>query len=326
MSEPLELVKRWLERGQGDLMGSQGSVLGVDIGSHGLRAIVADLQGHHVAADSRPLPSQTADADATVTEAIALVRSLLEQSGRSAERIVRIGVGFGGPVDRNSGVTRLSHRAPGWEQYPLARRFEEAFDAPTLLGNDANVIALAEASCCVGHDVRDLFYLHLSSGVGGGLIVDRRLYNGASTTAGEIGHAIVRYDGPACSCGARGHLESYVSVDGLLRRANELGMHTDDLEQLFADGSAGQQTVAEAADLLGMTLANVINLFDPHMIVIGGIVARRGGEPFMDMIRPRCQDALPPGMRRPVPIVLASFGFESVAVGALALAVQSLDD
>lgn len=326
MSEPLELVQRWLQRGQGDLMGSQGLVLGVDIGSYGIRAILADLQGQLLTVDSRPLPAPDADAEATVAEALALVRSLLEQAGTPPQRIIRVGVGFAGPVDAISGMTRLSHRARGWELFPLAQRFEAVFDAPTLLGNDANLSALAEATCGVGSDVRNLFYLHLSSGVGGGFVVDRRLYHGATTTAGEIGHAIVRYDGPPCSCGANGHLEAYVSVDGLLRRANELGLRTDDLEQLFADGRAGQQTVAEAAELLGKTLANVINLVDPHMIVVGGIVARRGGEPFLEMVRARCQEGLPPPMRRPVPVVPAALGFESVAVGALALAVQSLAD
>ncbi len=303
-------------------MGTQGSVLGVDIGSYGLRAILADLQGQLVVADSRLLPR--AEADTLVAEALGLARGLLKQAGKQAQQLVRIGIGFGGPVDGDAGVTRLSHRARGWEQYPLVARFEESFDAPTLLDNDANAIALGEAACGVGSEVRNLFYLHLSSGVGGGIVMNRRLYHGATTTAGEIGHAIVRYDGPLCSCGARGHLESYVSIDALLRRSNELGLRTDDLEQLFADGAAGKQTVAEMTELLGMTLANVVNLLDPNMIVVGGPIARRGGESFIQQLGQSFQDALPPTMRRPVPVVLSSFGYESVAIGALALAVHSL--
>lgn len=322
MDESLQLVQRWLQRDRADLVGSQGSILGIDVGSYGLRAIVADLQGHQVAGDSRALPS--GPPDAVVEEVLALAHSVIGLAGLQAQNVVRIGVGFGGPVDADAGVTRLSHRAGGWERYPLAQRFEQAFDAPTLLDNDANVIALGEATCGAGSDARCLFYLHLSSGVGGGMVIDGRLFHGATTTAGEIGHAIVRYDGPPCSCGATGHLESFVSIGGLLRRANELGLRTDDLDDLFADPQAGRQTIIEATDLLGLTLANVVSLLDPQMIVVGGIVARRGGEEFLATVRQRLEEALPPTMRRAVPVLPATFGYDSVAVGGLALAAQSL--
>lgn len=323
MDEPLELVKRWLQRRQNDLAGSQGSVIGVDIGSYGLRAIVADLQGEQVVADHRPLPA--GNADTIVEQVLDLTRGVLQQVGRS-QRIARIGLGFGGPVDSNAGVTRLSHRTGGWENYPLATRFEEAFDAPAMLDNDANVTALGEATCGAGAKHRHLFYLHLSSGVGGGIVLDGRLHHGATMVAGEIGHVIVRYDGPPCSCGGTGHLESYVSIGGLLRRVNELGLRTDDLEQVFSDQQAGHQTIAETTEMLGRILANVATLLDPEMIVIGGTVARIGGESFIQSISSQLQAGLPPTMRRDVPVVASTFGHDSVAVGALALAACSLSD
>lgn len=322
MNEPWELVQRWLQRGRSDLVGSQGSVLGVDIGSYGLRAMIADISGQQVIGDSRELPA--AGPDAVVAAALDLVQQLLQRTGKTTQQVVRVGIGFGGPVDSDAGVTRLSHRSGGWERYPLAERFETALDAPTLIDNDANVIALAEATCGAGSAIHNLFYLHLSSGVGGGVVVDGRLYHGMTTSAGEIGHAIVRYDGPPCSCGANGHLESYVSVGGLLRRANELGMRTDDLGQLFADDGVGRQTIDEATELLGMTLANVVSLLDPQMIVVGGIVSRIGGDPFIQTLAERLEASLPPTMRRAVPVAPSSFGYDSVAVGGLALAVCSL--
>jgi len=324
MNEPFELVKHWLQRQRGDLTGSAGSLLGVDIGSYGLRVIVADVQGQQVTSDSRPLPS--GDADTIVEQALALTREVLGRANQASRQLVRIGIGFGGPVDSDAGVTRVSHRTTGWERYPLVQRFEEALDAPVLLDNDANVIALGEATYGAGSNVGSLFYLHLSSGVGGGLVLNRRLYHGATTTAGEVGHAIIRYDGPPCSCGAHGHLESYVSVDALLRRANELGLRTDDLETIFLNSTAGQQTIVEATELLGSTLANVVCLIDPEMIVVGGVVARLGGPGFVQALSQRLEEALPPTMRRSVPVALSTFGFDSVAVGALALAAQSLQE
>jgi glucokinase len=324
MNAPLEQIKQCLQRGQSDLIGSHGVLVGVDLGSYGLRALAADLHGNRVVADQRPLPDGTPDE--IVAQALELVRDVLEEGGWTAQQLVRIGIGFGGPVDADAGLTRLSHRMPGWEQYPVVARFEEALGATALLGNDANVTALGEASCGIGHDVRNLFYLHLSTGVGGGLVLDKRLYSGATTTAGEIGHATVRRDGPRCSCGGYGHLEAYVSIDSLLRRAGELGLHTDDLQHVFDGNEIGRQTVTEAVGLLGLALGNVVTLLDPNMIVLGGTVTRIGGEPLLQMVREQLDASLPPSLRRSVPVVASTFGIDSVAVGALALAMQSLGE
>jgi glucokinase len=324
MSAPFEQIKACLQRGQSDLIGSHGALVGVDLGSYGLRAIAADLQGEQVIADAHPMPDGAPDV--VVAQALDLVQGVIARGGWSAQQVVRVGVGFGGPVDAHAGVTRVSYRMPGWEQYPVADRFETALGAPTLLDNDANVTALGEAQCGVGSDQRNVFYLHLSSGVGGGMVIDKRLYGGATTTAGEIGHAIVRRDGPRCSCGGYGHLEAYVSIGGLLRRAGELDLHTDDLQHVFNDDAAGRQTIEEAVELLGRALANVVTLLDPDMIVVGGTVVRIGGEPFLALVRQHLGDSLPPTMRRDVPLVASTFGADSVAVGALALAMQSLGE
>ena len=324
MDDALEPIKGWLRRGDGALLGGQGSVLGVDVGSYGLRAIVADLQGARVHGASHTLPE--GDAEAITAGAIALARDLLASSGTQARQLVRIGIGFGGPVDADAGVTRIHHRRPGWEGFPLAERFEAVFDAPALLDNDANVIALGEACCGAGRDAKDLFYLHLSTGVGGGLVIDGRLYHGATTTAGEIGHAIVRRDGPPCSCGGQGHLESYVSVRALLRRLGELGVETNDLLVVFGDDPAARQTLAEATELLGLTLANVVALVDPQIIVVGGIVARTGGERWLEQLARALHDSLPPTLAHTVAVAPGTFSQDSVAVGGLALALTSLQE
>ena len=323
MSDALELVRRWLQRGDGAFMGGQGLVLGVDVGSYGLRAIVADLHGTMIFDASRELPD--GDASVITDAAITLVRDLLEQHDLGSRQLVRIGIGFGGPVDADAGTTRVHYRRSGWENFPLAERFETAFDAPTLLDNDANVIALGEA-CCVDRDARNLFYVHLSSGVGGGLVVDGRLYHGATTTAGEIGHAIVRPDGPPCSCGGKGHLETYLSIGGLLRRLGELGVASDDLNVVFDGSDAGQQTVREATLMLSQMLATAITLLDPQVIVLGGIVARTGGDAWLNQLQQHLKDVLPSTLRTEIQILPSSFNQDSVAVGGLALALTSMQE
>jgi glucokinase len=323
MSDALELVRQWLRRGDGAFVGGQGLMLGIDVGSYGLRAIVADLRGTTVFGRSSELP--VGDASAITDAAIALVRDLLTEHSLNARQLVRIGIGFGGPVDADVGTTRVHYRRPGWENFPLVERFEAAFDAPTLLDNDANVIALGEA-CCVDRDVRDLLYVHLSSGVGGGVVVDGRLYHGATTTAGEIGHAIVHPDGPPCSCGGKGHLESYLSIGGLLRRMGELGVSSQDLTTVFGDSPAAQQTVEEATATLSQMLANAVTLLDPQVIVVGGIVARTGGDAWLSALQQQLKDILPPTLRSDIQVLPSSFNHDSVAVGGLALALASMQD
>ncbi|GAC1363700.1 MAG: ROK family protein [Herpetosiphon sp.] len=324
MHESLQQIERWFARESRTLVGSQGTIAGIDIGSYGLRAVLTDLQ--HGTMYSQIGPSPDGDPDATIKAACDLVRALLKESGREARHLARIGIGFGGPVDAERGITRVSYRRPGWEEVALAARMEEAFNAPVLVDNDANVIALAESTWGAGIDSQNLFYLHLSSGVGGGLVIDGRLYHGASSSAGEIGHAIVQPDGPPCSCGSHGHVESYLSLGALLRRMGELGVQSDDLDVLWQDTSAAKQTVTEACVLLGRVIANVVVLTDPGLVVVGGIVARSGGEAFLEPLRHEVHRCLTPAFHHPIPVVPSTFGYDSVAAGGLALALASLQE
>ena len=319
MDAALEHIKGWLRERAGDLVISQGCLAGLDIGSYGLRAMVADLRSAALHCAEAPLPA--GDAEATTAAAIALLHGMFAQHGLAPRSLARIGIGFGGPVDGPAGVTRLSFRQAGWERFPLAARFEDAFDTPVLVDNDATVTALAESRFGAGKHAQHLFYLHLSTGVGGGMVVNGRLYQGATTTAGEIGHAIVARDAQGTRT-----LEDSVSLKALLRRLGELGAASNDLQAVFADTPPARQVVAEAAELLGMTLSNVVALFDPHLIVVGGVVARTGGAPFLQAIKTQLDHFQPTAFGRSVPVVAATFGADSVVVGGLALAMESLED
>jgi glucokinase len=322
MTDPQMLINEGLEQARWGLLGSQGHVLGVDLGGYGLRAVLVDLHERTVAsAHAEPAGGEP---DELVEQTIALCRGLLREQGVGDGRLVRVGVGFGGPVDSRSGTVLLSPRSSGWERYPLREQFERAFDAATIVDNDANLIALGEATFGVGRAVDHLFYLHLSSGVGGGAVLDGRLYHGATTTAGEIGHAMVGYgwDG----IGQPATLEQLVSVPGMLARAGDLGAHTDNLNDLFGQNPAGQQVVRETVSILAMQLAQLVVLLDPQMVVLGGIVVRIGGEPFVAAVRDQITRYIQPQFARPVQVVASALGPESIAVGGVALALESLRD
>src|SRR6266487_703793 len=324
MNDPRTLVQDRLAHNSWGLLGTQGYILGMDIGGFGLRAALIDLHSHTYTSVHREV---TADgASAVVSDAIALARDLLAEHGVAQGHLVRVGVGFGGPVDARAGVTVISHRMAGWERFPLRERIEEALGAVTLLDNDANLIALAEATFGVGRDVQHLFYLHLSSGVGGGLVLDRRLYHGATTTAGEVGHAVVGPIDPLRPRERPGTLEQHLSIAGLLRRAASLGLETNLLSEVFGDHPVGRQITAEAADILAVRLSQIIALIDPQLIVMGGVVARSGGDALIAAIEERMRGYMAAQIERPIPIVASVLGFESVAIGRLALALESMCD
>ncbi len=324
MNDPRPLVQDRLSRNSWGFLGNQGHVLGMDIDSHGSRAALIDLHSHTYHCAHREV--SIGNADTIVADAIALASALLAEHGVTPDRVVRVGVGFAGPVDARSGVVHLSHRMAGWEKFPLKEQIEEAFGAVTLLDNDANLIALAEATFGVGRDVQDLFYLHLSSGVGGGLVLDGRLYHGATTTAGEVGHAVVGPIDPQHPNEAPHTLEQHLSIQGLLARAAELGLQTDLLSDIFGTSPIGRQVVTEAADLLAVRLSQIVALIDPQIIVLGGVVTRNGGDAFLAMIQERMRAYIASLVEKPIEIVASVLGFESVAIGGLALALESMRD
>jgi glucokinase len=317
-----QLVEEQLQRGNwGFLADQQGYLVGIDLGGYGLRVALVNLHDHTYT--SVHAETTTSDPQTMLAETLDLTRSLLDQQSVPSERLVRIGVGFGAPVDYDRGVVLSSPRRPGWEGFALKEAFEQAFDTVTMVDNDANLIALGEATFGIGHGCPHLFYLHLSSGVGGGMVLDNRLYHGASAIAGEIGHAVVGSDWveePTAT------LEQLVSIGGLLRRAEHLGLSTENLNDLFSDNPIGQQVVAEAVNILAIRMAHVIALLDPRMIVLGGIVVRLGGEGLVEAIARQMNQYLAPAIARPVDVVASVLGADSIAIGALALALDSLQD
>jgi glucokinase len=319
-----------------------GYLLGVDISGHGLQVALSNVQGEMLQTRQQAL-ERSLDAPQVVRMALEMVRELLRESKVRAGQLVRVGIGFAGPVDVPRGETILSHRMRGWERYPLRQAFAEALDVTTLVDNDARVIAVGEALLGVGRGVRNLFYIHLSSGVGGGLVIDGQPYRGATTTAGEIGHTLVLEGGPECSCGRQGHLEALVSAPALIARARELSRNDPALEARYRDDPQGlrfhhiveaareghapsRQVLSEAAHYLALAVANLINLLNPEMIVLGGVVARLAGEDLLQPLREEVAALVMEVPGQATRIVQGGLGETSVVVGAIALALQSLEE
>ncbi len=183
----------------------------------------------------------------------------------------RCGIGFGGPVDFRSQKIALSTHVPGWENFPLADRIGEHFGVPAILDNDANAGALGESIYGAGRDARPMFYMTLSTGIGGGLVLeDGSVYRGADSWAGEIGHITIRPDGPPCLCGARGCLERMCCGLWLERDYGKPAA------ELFQDPAFVLKYVVN----LAAGLKAAVMLFNPARIVIGGGIAKAGDRLF----------------------------------------------
>ena len=229
---------------------------------------------------------------------------------KARHAIQRCGVGFGGPVDFENQRVALSTHVSGWSGFDLPGYLREIIGFAPVMDNDANAGALGEALYGAGRGFRPLFYLTLSTGIGGGIVVDRdTVYRGADSYAGEIGHITIRPGGPECLCGAQGCLERLCSGLWLERD------HGRPAEDLFQNPDFVAGYVVDLA--LGLKAA--IMLLNPARIVIGGGISKSGDALFTPLgaeLRRQITD----WSRARIDVVPAALGDDSVLYGALALA------
>lgn len=193
-----------------------------------------------------------------------------------------VGVSFGGPADFKSGMVRLSHHVPGWENTPLQAMLEEDFAAPVRLDNDANVAALGEWRFGAGRGAADLLYVTVSTGVGGGWVLGGRPFRGHAGMAGEIGHTVVDPQGPVCLCGKRGCVERlasgpYMGQDLAAALERPSPLTGEAVAEMAAAGQPDAVRILErGAWALGVGIGNAANLINPERVVLGGGVTKSG--------------------------------------------------
>ncbi len=311
-------------------------LLGLDFGGTKLTAGVA-LAGESelLARDQCPTPSG-ADPRRVFWEMARLARGL----GRGLTP-VGIGISFGGPVDPTRGVVRICHHLAGWQGVPLPRWAAEEFGVPARMDNDANAAALGEYRFGAGQGRDHLLHVNVGTGIGGGLVLHGQVYQGATGMAGEIGHMVVQPGGPPCTCGRRGCLEALASGPAIARDARKrlgrdpgrgqrlLSLVGGDARRLTAQAVSeaaaqgdelAQEVLDQAAKMLGLGIANAINLINPERVTVGGGVVKIGPA-WMDTVRAAAQaDAMPDS---PVDIAVAALGDDAPLWGAIALASAS---
>lgn len=302
--------------------------IALDIGGTTLRAACYSPD-NLTPAHLRKIPTQPAGPD-TLPNLIELVRSVWP----AGQTVAGIGVAAPGPVDPYAGVVLRAPSLPGWENLHLRQILSEALGTPVYVGNDANVAALGEWVYGAGQGHQDLIYMTISTGIGGGVIVNGQLLLGANGLAGELGHVTVLPDGPVCSCGRRGHLEALASGPSIARWVEEqLQQGTSSGLPRAAHLSARQIALAaqagdslaraafeRAGAYLGEALAIFINIFNPSAVILGGGVALSGELLFAPIRKVLKRQVYSHHFLDKLKLTSAALGDEAGLLGALALA------
>lgn len=250
-------------------------VVGIDLGGTNLRGAVIDLEGNFLTRSSTYSPTLLSKVDG-VEKIRKEIGGLLEQGISRGYRPVGIGVGIPGVLNKD-GVLTQSPNLQNLAGINWRKELGGSFSLPLKMDNDANMYTMGEGWRGAAQGVEDFCCLTLGTGLGGGIVIRGKLYRGAYGTAGEIGHMVIDEDGLPCYCGNRGCLEAYASNAGILRRAAELGQEAKSSYELYEAARQGQRLAQEIFQemgrYLGVGMANLVNIFNPAMIVLGGNVA-----------------------------------------------------
>jgi predicted NBD/HSP70 family sugar kinase len=250
--------------------------VGLDFGHTHVRVAVCDLSGEVVADDWSP-----AEVDHAPVESLDLAHTLVTQALQSAgideDRLLGVGMGVAAPIDRTTGELQAGGVMPRWRGIQPADEMAARLGIPVQLENDANLGALGEQVFGAARGVDHVIYVRLSAGIGAGLILDGRLYQGSLGIAGEIGHSLIDPSGDICRCGNRGCLEtigSPVAIAALLERSSGRAVSVQQLLELVAEGDRGAcRAVSDAGEAVGIALATLVNILNPELVVIGGELA-----------------------------------------------------
>jgi glucokinase len=315
---------------------NQPAIGGIDLGATKILSVVVTHGGKLLAEDLRP----TGGADgpeAVIASMIASLRHAIADAGNP--KLDAIGVDAPGPVDYTQGLVTSPPNLPGWHNVPLASIIAKEFGVPCVLENDANAAAVSEHRWGAGRGSRHMLFLTVSSGVGGGIIIDGELYRGTSGAAGEVGHMTINARGARCHCGRRGCLEMYASGVGIARIARRLVARRPDsllarlareqpLTAKLVHDAADQgddearKLIANAGEALGVGLGSLINIFNPQVIVLDGSLTKMP-DLYLGPAREAAQRESFAQSWSDVRIVVGDLGDRAPALGAAAIALEA---
>ncbi|HUI66799.1 MAG TPA: ROK family protein [Nitrospirota bacterium] len=259
------------------------TVIGVDLGGTNLRTAIVGPDGEIL--DKLKEATRAGDGwTKVVARLIDNIKRQLEIGAQRGAKVFAVGVGAPGVILVDKGIVVKSPNFPDWNNLPLKSELEKALNIPVFIENDANAAALGEKWRGAGQNIRSMIHLTLGTGVGGGIILDNKIWHGADGMAGEIGHMTLIPDGRQCGCGNTGCLEMYASARGIVQSFREelekQKLHTaealkevtsEKVYQAAREGDAvARRVMKDMGRMLGIGIASLINIFNPERVVIGG--------------------------------------------------------
>jgi glucokinase len=310
--------------------------IGVDLGGTNIAAGVVDKSGKIVQLASIPTQRERNYAE-IIRDLVELIQHVINKSSIHWSDIQKIGVGLPGVVDKKNKEVIYSCNLP-FRYAPVGRDLKQFFDKPIYLENDANCAAIAEHNCGSTQGVYHFVLVTIGTGIGGGIFIDGRIYSGFNAAASEIGHMVIHSMGEKCSCGREGCFEAYSSATALIRQAKKalesqndsiLGQRVRskenplDAKMIFEAASEGdglaQKILRDFIYHLSVGIVNLINIFQPEVVVIGGGVSK-AGEDLLEPLRKQVYGSIYSGDFIPKPkLTVASAGNDAGIIGAALL-------
>ncbi|MDI6792723.1 MAG: ROK family protein [bacterium] len=316
-------------------------IIGVDLGGTKILAVVCDKTGNIIArAQCETLASE--GKDFVIDRMVWLIDKLLNDNLLDRQYWLGVGVGFPGLVNHKDGIAYSSIMLPGWHNVPLSVILTERLHTKVIIDNDANAATFGEWWIGAGKNAKTFLCLTIGTGIGGGIIINDRLYRGPDGTAGEFGNMSIQYNGGQCTCGNQGCLNVLASGTAIAKRAMEqiregvndsiLEIVDGNVERITAEVVAmaardgdplAKQIISEAARFLGVGITNLVNIFNPDMVVLSGGVTQIG-EGYFSEIRSEVNDRAFDIPAQRVKIVPAALGLEAGAIGAAGILLTTL--
>jgi glucokinase-like ROK family protein len=307
-----------------------GCVVGIKVMEDHALGALTDLEASLLGKQSYPLTDTSPEGiSRSLSE---LVNELLKMSENPAPNLMGVGVGLAGIVDAGQGLVRQSPFF-GWNDVPLREMIQNHVNVPVYVDNDVNTLAFAEKWFGAGRGIDNFLVVTFGRGIGLGIVSNGQFNHGTRGGAGELGHTVIQPGGELCACGKRGCLEMYASELSMLRQAakafeqGQLSSLPETPEELIALASAGEKTAQEifsrAGELLGQSIANLVNIFNPQRILINGEGVRAGNWLF-DPMRSAIDEHTMPSLRQDVSILVEPLGDDAWARGAASLVLHEL--
>ena len=308
-------------------------VIGIDLGGTKISTAIADLEGKVISQTTVPTLANEGE-EAVLGRIVKTVEIVVDEGNVTLDNIKAIGIGSPGPLDAKAGIIITTPNLP-FKNFNLIKPLSEKFNVPVYLDNDANVAAIGEFMFGAGKGTENMVYFTVSTGVGGGAILNGKIFRGSTSNALEIGHTTVVQDGPRCNCGNIGCLEAISSGTAIGKKGQEAVLTNVDTSlkkydkvtsyEVFIEAKAGDKVSMEIIDraltYLGIGVANAISTFDPDAVIIGGGVSKAGDIVFeivREVVNKRCFKT----MAEHCKILPAGLGTDAGVVGAVALALM----